>query len=567
MTISVMASPSQADALKCDSLHLPSLTLNPRQLNDLEMLLTGGFHPLTQFLGQQDYDSVINSSRLSNGRLWPIPITLDVDQSIVDQLHSESNEKQSIALRDAEGLLLAVMQIKEVWLPDLKQEAEQVFGTLDLIHPGVERLLSQTGQYYIAGPIQGIQTPLHYSFTDLWLTPEETRKHLSQNSWSRVIAFQTSRVIHRVHRDLLVSKAKELEANLLLHPSLGETRQGDIAAASRVHCYQAVLDLFPQQTLLALCPLALRQAGPRETLWHALIEQNYGASHFLVGPNDSSPRNASGEPSFYEPDAAQAHLQSHQNELDIEVVCVEQHVFDDQKRCFIPVSQSNEITPENQAGSLFREETLCDHMQGNLPIPDWWSFYAVLEALKPVYPPRQTQGFTLFFTGLSGSGKSTIANIVNAQLVELGTRPVTLLDGDIVRLNLSSELGFSREDRDINVRRIGFVANEITKNGGAALCAPIGPYTASRREVRHQIEPNGGFFEIFVSTPLAVCESRDRKGLYAKARAGIIPEFTGISDPYETPQSPELVIDTSDTSPLRCAKQVMTYLRSEGYLA
>lgn len=557
----LMANITRAKEIKSEALRFTSLTLNPRQLNDLEMLMTGGFSPLTGFMGKTSYQSVRDTMRLPTGELWPIPVMLDAPVTKANEWTTGDH----IALRDPEGLLLAVLTLEEIWQPDLGAEAEEIFGTADPAHSGVAALFEKGDCAYLAGKLEGVQRPLHYAFSDLWLTPDETAATFQQNRWPQVIAFQTSRVIHRVHHELLVEKAREYDAALLLHPSLGPTRQGNIEATSRVRCYQAVLPEFPANTLLSLCPLAMRQAGPREALWHGLIEKNFGASHFLVGPNDSSPRDESGEATFYSSYAAHELIEAHRNELEkngIQPICVEERVYDLTSQRFVKLGELS----HKENGETFREEKLAHAMQCDLSIPDWWSFDAVKAALAPVYPPRARQGFTLFFTGLSGSGKSTVANIVNAQLVELGTRPVTLLDGDVVRLNLSSELGFSREHRDLNVRRIGFVANEISKNGGVAICAPIAPYAASRREVRDLVRANGGFIEIHVSTPLSVCEARDRKGLYAKARAGLIKEFTGISDPYETPEKPEITLDTSQLQPLEAASVVLDYLRAEGYL-
>ena len=557
--MNLIASPERIQDIKALALDLPSLTLGDRQISDLEMLLSGAFAPLDGYLDHKNYQSVVHELRLQSGALWPIPMTLDVTAKFAESLALGDQ----IALRDGEGLLLALLTLEERWEPDKQEEAEQVFGTSDLKHPGVEQLINGTGSVYLAGKLEGVEIPLHYSFDELWHSPEAVRKQIADNGWQRVIAFQTSRVIHRVQRDMLLEKAAQYDAQLLIHPTLGRTRAGDIDGATRVHAYEAVMSEFPSDlAMLALSPLAMRQAGPREALWHGLIEQNYGASHFLIGPNDSSPRDRSGNSTFYQPYEAHEFVRRYEQELTIKMLCLDERVYDTKQQRYIAVGE----VKESDKAHPFREEALNTAMVQRQPLPEWWSFPGVVNALKKVNRPRVKQGFTLFFTGLSGSGKSTVANIVNARLIEEGSRPVTLLDGDIVRLNLSNELGFSHAHRDINVRRIGFVANEITKNGGVAICAPIAPYTASRRYGRSLIEPNGGYIEVFVSTPLETCEARDRKGLYAKARQGIIPEFTGVSDPYEVPENPEITIDTTELTPLAAAEQVWAYLLHAGYI-
>ncbi|HEB96224.1 MAG TPA: bifunctional sulfate adenylyltransferase/adenylylsulfate kinase [Sedimenticola thiotaurini] len=550
----------RAEELKQASLGFKSITLSKRQLCDLELLMNGGFSPLTGFMGQAEYDAVLDTMKLPDGRLWPMPITLDVPAEFADGI--EPGEQ--IALRDAEGFMPAVLTVEEIWQPDKAREAIAVYGTDSDRHPGVRHLLEQVQGTYLSGRLEGVQLPVHYEFETLWDTPEEMRSLFRKMGWNQVLAFHSSNPIHRLHRELILSSAKEHGCHILLHPAVGVTKPGDLHYYARVHCYKAIRHHFPHNlSALSLLPLAMRMAGPREALWHAIVNRNYGCSHFLVGPDHASPPLNGSDTRHYATYQAQELALKHQDDLGIRIVPAEEWRYAPSKKRFLPVSQLRKSGIE---GESFSNSQLKQALTCNQEIPDWFSYPNVIQELSRAYPSRATQGFTLFFTGLSGSGKSTIAGILYAKLIESGSRPVTLLDGDIVRQNLSSELGFSKRDRDINIRRIGFVASEITKNGGVAICAPIAPYTETRRAVRELIEQHGAFIEIHVSTPLEVCEARDRKGLYAKARKGIIPEFTGISDPYEAPEHPEIDIDTSDLTPAQAAQMVLLYLFKEGYL-
>ena len=380
-----------------------------------------------------------------------------------------------------------------------------------------------------------------------------------------MVAFQTSKPMHRLQREITLNAAKELQAHLLLHPTVGVTKPGDLHYYARVHCYQAIRRRFPPNlAMLSLLPLAMRMAGPREALWHAIVHQNYGCSHMIVGPKHAGPPPLHGEETpFYDPEEARALIDAHAERLGIEIVHVEAHRYVPAKQRFMGVS---EIARRGLESVEYTDAQLKSDLAIGEEPPEWFSYPEVVDTLRNVYPPRNRQGFALFFTGLSGSGKSTLAKILYGKLVEGGHRPATLLDGDIVRQNLSSELGFSKAHRDLNIRRIGFVASEITKNGGIAICAPIAPYKETRRAVRELIEERGAFIEVHVATPLDVCEARDRKGLYAKARQGLIPEFTGISDPYEVPERAELSIDTSSVSPMEAAQEIYLYLLKEGYI-
>jgi sulfate adenylyltransferase len=553
----------RANILRQESLAFQSLTLTQRQLCDLELLLNGGFTPLEGFMDRQTYDSVLEQTRLPSGVLWPIPIVLDIGAELADKL----TPGQPLALRDPEGFMPAVLTVSELWEPDKEREAHLVYGTDSLDHPGVRYLKTRVKGVYVAGVLEGIQLPAHHDFENLWNSPQELRHQFAKTGWRRVLAFQTTNPIHKLQRRLVVDAAKAHQAHILIHPAVGETKPGDTHYYARVRCYKAIAGHLPHEmSALSLLPLAMRMAGPREALWHALVNRNYGCSHLMIGPDHGSPPPAPGNQGpgrFYPRYAAAEYVQAFGDEIGIQAVAVPEHRYVPSKQAFLPVERIEREALET--ASLDGAELRGLLLQGR-EVPDWFSYPEVLQELRRVYPPRSRQGITVFFTGLSGSGKSTLANIIYAKLVEGGGRPVSLLDGDIVRQHLSSELGFSKAHRDINIRRIGFVASEITKNGGIAICAPIAPYVETRRAVREMIEAQGAFIEIHVSTPLEVCESRDRKGLYAKARKGIIPEFTGISDPYEVPENPELRIDTSELSPTEAAQSILLYLFKEGYL-
>jgi len=538
----------------------PSWDLTPRQICDLELLLNGGFSPLKGFMTQGDYDSVRGKMRLVDGTLWPLPIVLDVTEETADNL----KDGGVLALRDPEGTMLAALHVEQIWKADRSAEAQQVFGTTSIEHSGTKYLLEQTHPYYIGGKLEGVTLPCHYDFVELRFTPARLRERFSSLGWQKVVAFQTRNPMHRAHQELTFRAAADLEANLLIHPVVGMTKPGDVDHYTRVRCYQALISHYPRNTaLLSLLPLAMRMGGPREALLHAIIRKNYGCTHLIVGRDHAGPgSDSSGEP-FYGPYEAQELLKTHQEELGIQMVPFKMMVYVEDKDAYMPVDEVQEgMKTKTISGTELR-----DRLANGRDIPTWFSFPEVIDELRRTYPPRGKQGFTVLFTGLPSSGKSTLANILIAKLMEIGGRPTTLLDGDLVRKHLSSELGFSKEHRDINIRRIGWVASEITKNGGIAVCAPIAPYDRIRKEVRCMVEPVGGFILIHVATPVEICEQRDRKGLYAKARAGIIKEFTGVSDPYEEPDDAELCIDTTELSPQEAVQNVILYLEKEGFIS
>ena len=555
----LFVSADQVQALKAEAGSMPSWDLTARQACDLELLMNGGFFPLKGFNSQADYDGVVDKMRLADGTLWPMPITLDVSEKFAEGVGPGSR----IALRDAEGVILAVMTVSDKWTPNKAHEAAQVFGADDLAHPAVHYLHNIAGPIYLGGPIQGLQAPVHYDFKSRRDTPNELRAYFKKLGWEKVVAFQTRNPLHRAHQELTFRAAREAQANLLIHPVVGMTKPGDVDHFTRVRCYEAVLDKYPQSTTtMSLLNLAMRMAGPREAVWHGLIRRNHGVTHFIVGRDHAGPGKNSAGQDFYGPYDAQTLFTEYEAEIGVKMVDFKHMVYVQERASYFP---ANEV-PEGCTTLDISGTELRRRLREGLDIPEWFSFPEVVTQLRKTSPARDKQGFTVFFTGLSGSGKSTVANALMIKLMEMGGRPVTLLDGDVVRKHLSSELGFSKEHRDINIKRIGYVASEITKNGGIAICAPIAPYTATRRAVREMIESYGAFIEVHVATSLEECERRDRKGLYKLAREGKIKEFTGISDPYEAPTTAELVLDTQGVEVDHCAHQVILKLESLGLI-
>jgi len=558
--VNLLVDSARAKQLKEESKNWKSWDLTERQLCDFELLANGGFSPLTGFMGKKGYESVCESMRLPNGILWPIPITLDVSEEFAKNI----NISERIVLRDPEGVMLGVLIVEDIWKPDKLKEAELVYGTTNKEHPGVAYILDKTHPWYIGGKIEALQLPEHFDFTTLRLTPYELRYQFAKLGWRKVIAFQTRNPMHRAHYELTLRAAKEVQANLLIHPVVGLTKPGDLDHYTRVRCYKALIHHYPKDTaMLSLLPLAMRMAGPREALLHGIIRKNYGCTHLIVGRDHAGPGSDSNGNAFYSPYAAQELFKEHEDELGIRMIPFKMMVYVEDLDTYLPIDE----VPEGKKTLSISGTELRKRLIEGKSIPEWFTFPDVAEELRKTHPPRYKQGFTIFFTGLPSSGKSTVAKAVMAKFLEEGGRPVTLLDGDIVRKHLSSELGFSKEHRDLNIRRIGFVASEITKNGGIAICAPIAPYDKTRKEVREMISSYGGFILVHISTPLEVCEQRDRKGLYAKAREGIIKEFTGVSDPYEVPNDAEITIDTTDISPEEAVQQIILYLEKEGYIS
>jgi sulfate adenylyltransferase len=531
-----------------------SLTLTQRQLCDLELIMNGGFSPLESFMNQQDYERVVHEMRLANGSVWPIPITLDIQEKNLEKI----KEGSQVTLKDEEGFVLALLTVEEIWQPNKLLEAEKVYGTISTDHPGVHYLLNQTGNYYISGKLTKVQAPQHFDFVKLRKTPDELKAYFKENGIDKVVAFQTRNPMHRAHLELTLRAAREVGAHLLIHPSVGMTKPGDVDYFTRVKCYQKLFNYFPKgSTTLSLLPLAMRMGGPREAVWHAIIRKNYGCTHFIVGRDHAGPGKDRQGRDFYDPYAAQELVKAYAKEIGIEVVPFKEVVYVQEEDNYQPI---DEIPPEKQTLAISGTQ-LRKLLNEGADIPHWFSFPEVVAELRKVYPPRSQQGFTLFFTGLSGAGKSTLAKAIGVKLMELQDRSVTILDGDIIRTHLSSELGFSKEHRSLNVRRVSYVASEITKNRGIAICAMIAPYIQDRKYSRELISPAGNFIEIHVSTPLNICELRDTKGLYSLAKEGKITGFTGLDDPYEEPQNPEITIDTTQYSVSEAVELILNYLR------
>jgi sulfate adenylyltransferase len=545
--------------LKSLLINYESWTLTDRQVCDLELILNGGFSPLKGFLNKNDYDSVLKNMRLADETLWPMPISLDITKEISGKL----SRGDKLVLRDKEGFPLAILHIKDIWKPDLKAEAQSVFGTVDETHPAVNYLLNFTNSVYVGGVLEGVTSPKHYDYQGLRHTPSELREQFIKHGWENIVAFQTRNPMHRAHVELTMRAANEIGANVLIHPVVGLTKPGDVDHYTRVRCYEKVMPKYPHGTvLLSLLPLAMRMGGPREALWHAIIRKNYGCNFLIVGRDHASPGNDKEGNPFYGPYDAQDLLREYKAELEIKMVPFKLMVYVEDRAEYLPI---DEVPKDAKILSISGTE-LRRRLDKGLEIPEWFSYPEVVEELRETRPPLNKRGFSIFFTGLSGSGKSTLANGLMVKLLEDGRRPVTLLDGDVVRTHLSSELGFSKEHRSINIQRIGYVASEITKNFGIAICAPIAPYKADRQVVRNIISHYGGFIEVYVNTSLEVCERRDVKGLYAKARQGILKEFTGISDPYEEPENAEIVINSEDTDPEILVQDILLKIEQLGYI-
>ena len=537
-----------------------SLDLGPRQLCDLELLINGGYSPLESYLGAADHRSVCVGMRLADGALWPLPVVLDISVELADGLAVGD----SLALRDGEGVMIAALRVDECYQRDLEAEVEAVFGTADTSHAGVAQHLHRTRPWAVTGRLEALQLPVHYDYREIRRTPAELRRVFARLGWRQVLAFQTHRTIHRAQQSMMVDAARNAGANILIHPVVGLDQAGDADHYTRVRCYEAMLPHFPEfMVRLNLLPMAMRGGGAREALLHAIVNKNYGSTHLMIDFDGAGAvLDTLGEPAYEQGRALQI-VADHADELGVELLPTRETVYLEHRKQFVPIA---EAPPDGRMLRMNADE-VRRRLDDGREIPSWYTYEAVARELQRRHPTRSAQGFTVFLTGLSGSGKSTIANALRVKLLELGGRGVTLLDGDLVRANLSSELGFSKEHRDLNIRRIGFVASEITRAGGVAICAPIAPYDVVRREVREVVQPCGGFVLVHVATPLEICEARDRKGMYAKARAGIIKEFTGISDPYEIPDDADVVIDTSNLTPAEATREVLLHLERQGYIS
>ncbi len=536
--------------------HLHSVQISGRALSDLELLATGAFSPLDRFMGKADYDRVLEEMRLSNGLIFPIPITLTVNREDLP-----SNTEQ-IALRDFRNYLIAVMDVEEVFEWDPQVEALKVLGTTDPRHPLVSEMI-RWGKLCISGALKVLNLPAYYDFMDLRRTPAEVRTLLSEMGNERVVAFQTRNPMHRIHEEITKRAAEEIDGSLLIHPVVGLTKPGDVDHFTRVRVYRTLVEKYydPDRTLLSLLPLAMRMAGPREAIWHAIIRRNFGATHFIIGRDHAGPgKDAAGKP-FYGPYEAQELLARHAEEIGIQPVPFKELVYLEDEGRYVEIHNA---PPNAQRLLLSGTQVRDEYLAIGKALPEWFTRKETAEILAEMYPPRHKQGVCIWFTGLSGSGKSTTAEVFTALLLERG-RQATVLDGDVVRTHLSKGLGFSKEDRNTNILRIGFVASEITRNHGTVICAAVSPYRAARNECRKMIGEDH-FVEVFVDTPLDICEERDVKGLYARARRGEIKGFTGIDDPYEPPRNPEIVLDTVNHTPLENARKIIEYLEERGFL-
>lgn len=554
--VNLLAAGEDNQELREKSKHLPSIQISARSMCDLELLAVGAFSPLTRFMGKTDYERVLTEMRLEDGTLFPIPVTLPIDESALPTW------AEQIVLCDSRNNNLAIMQIEEIYHLDPQREARLVLGTTDPRHPLISEM-ARWGKVYVSGALQVLDLPRYHDFIDLRMTPLQVRQRLAELGNENVVAFQTRNPMHRVHEELTKRAAQEVNGSLLIHPVVGLTRPGDVDHYTRVRVYRALVENYydPGSTLLSLLPLAMRMAGPREALWHAIIRRNYGATHFIIGRDHAGPGNDSHGNPFYGPYEAQAMMEQYSQELGVQPMEFKELVYLAEEDRY---EEQNMVAEGAKIFSISGSQIRNDYLSKGEPLPEWFTRKESAEILQQMYPPRHKQGFCIWFTGLSGSGKSTTADILTSMLLERG-RQITLLDGDVVRTHLSKGLGFSRDDRDTNILRIGFVAGEIARHGGCVICAAISPYRSSRNEARKMVG-EGRFIEVFVDTPIDVCEQRDVKGLYARARRGQITDFTGVDDPYEAPVSPEIILETVETSPEENARKIVEYLENMGFL-
>lgn len=554
--VDLVVSGEEREELLDKSSRLPSVQISMRSMCDLELLATGAFSPLDRFMGKADYERVLTEMRLENGVLFPIPITLPIDES------SLPSWGEQITLSDARNNTIAVMQIEEIYHWDPQREARLVLGSTDPKHPLISEMGSW-GKVYVSGELKVINLPIYNDFVDLRLTPAKVRSLLEGMGNKNVVAFQTRNPIHRIHEELTKRAAEKVGGSLLIHPVVGMTRPGDVDHYTRVRVYRVLFENYydKSRSLLSLLPLAMRMAGPREALWHAIIRRNHGATHFIIGRDHAGPgKDSNGNP-FYGPYEAQMMLTQYGEEIGVQPVEFTEMVYLADKDCY---EEKNQVPEDAHIFSISGTEVREDYLEKGKTLPEWFTRKETAEILGQMYPPKHKQGVCIWFTGLSGSGKSTTAEILTSLLLERG-RQVTLLDGDVVRTHLSKGLGFSPEDRDTNILRIGFVASELARHGGMVICAAISPYRSTRNAVR-QMVGNDHFIEVFVDTPIDVCEERDVKGLYARARRGQISGFTGVDDPYEEPVNPEIVLKTVKVGPDENARSIVAYLEECGYL-
>lgn len=540
---------------------LPEIVLTHRHMCDIELLLNGGFSPLTGFMNKAEYEGVVDNMRLPNGTLFPVPINLDVSDAKAKEI--EASGKDSVVLKDQEGNPLAVMKVSDMWTPDKQREADLCWGG-DPEHPAIDFLNKQTQNIYLGGALTGLSLPPHYEYADLRRTPAECRALFQQKGWDKVCAFQTRNPMHRAHFELTVQALQmDPEMKMLVHPVVGMTKPGDIDHHTRVKCYKQIMPKYPEgRADLVVYPLAMRMGGPREAVWHGIIRKNYGATHFILGRDHAGPGSNSAGVDFYGPYDARDFAMKYEEEIGLKLLPFEMMVFAPEHDRYYPVTS----VPEGLKQLKLSGTEVRRRLKTGEDIPEWFSFKPVVDILRKANPPNHKKGFCILFTGLSGSGKTTVANALQEKLMEIQDRPVTVLDGDLVRQLLSSGLGFSKEDRMLNIKRIGYVASLIMKSGGAVIAAPIAPHATAREDFRRFTEEFGGHYETHLSTPIETCEVRDRKGLYKRARSGTLKNFTGIDDPYDIPESPEIRIDTATSTIANSVETIVGKLMDDGYI-
>lgn len=540
---------------------LPEVVLSYRNLCDIELILNGALSPLEGFMTKEEYTGVCENMRLPCGTLYSVPVNLDITKEKAQEI-SDSG-KNEVVLKDYEGNPIAVLNIQDTWEADKDMEAKTCWGG-DPEHPAIMTLMNNTNNVYIGGKLKGLALPPHYEYADLRKTPQETRAMFEERGWDKVCAFQTRNPMHRAHYELTVQAlASDDDMKLLVHPVVGMTKPGDIDHHTRVKCYKEIMPKYPAgRAELAVFPLAMRMGGPREAIWHSIIRKNYGATHFIVGRDHAGPGSNSKGEDFYGPYEARDTAVAHAEELGMTLLSFEMMVYSKEHDKYFPVNAVPEgVKPLKLSGTEVRRR-----LRTGEDIPEWFSYGQVVKILRKANPPRDKQGFCVFFTGLSGSGKTTVANALTEKLMEIQDRSVTVLDGDHVRQLLSSGLGFSYEDRVLNIKRIGYVASLIVKSGGIAIAAPIAPHDEPRKWGQRAVSEFGGFFLTHLATPIETCEDRDRKGLYKRARSGQLKGFTGIDDPYELPEDPEIRIDTATSSIQNSVDTIVSRLTEEGYL-
>ncbi|KAH0596945.1 hypothetical protein MHUMG1_05253 [Metarhizium humberi] len=557
--------PRQAE-LRDEAEKYPAIVLSDRHLCDLELILNGGFSPLEGFMTEKDYNGVVENNRLADGALFSMPITLDVSQKQIDDLGIKTGAK--LTLRDSrDDHNVAILTVEDVYRPDKYvapvKEAKEVFGSDDDTHPGIKHLFSVAKEFYVGGKLEAVARLEHYDFLDLRFTPAELRSHFNKLGWQKVVAFQTRNPMHRAHRELTVRAARSQQANVLIHPVVGMTKPGDIDHFTRVRVYKALLPRYPNgMAALALLPLAMRMGGPREALWHAVIRKNHGATHFIVGRDHAGPGKNKNGKDHYGPYDAQKLVQQYQEELGIKMVEFQEMIYIPDKEEYMP---ANEI-PEGTRTMNISGTELRNRLRTGKEIPEWFSYPEVVKVLREQNPLPREKGFTVFLTGYQNSGKDQVARALQTTLNQGGGRPVSMLLGETVRSELSPELGFSRQDRDLNISRIAFVASELTKAGAAVIAAPIAPFDQARTQARELIEKSGPFFLVHVATPLEYAEKTDRRGIYKRARAGEIKGFTGVDDPYEVPSKPDLTVDLETQNVRSIVHEIILLLESRGLL-